>query len=309
VFSIGRNELEFRQLQTFKAVADHRSFHKAANAIHYAQSTVSAQIMALEEDLGVRLFERLGRSIVLTEVGKRLYQYTCKILELAEAARTELAETAQIAGSLTIRVPESFCAYRLPPVIADFHDRMPNVRLRFITCAQEGLGQDLRKGITDLAFLLAESIQSRDLRSEILGTERLVFVASPGHPLAGCDEFKTEMLAEQTLLLSRVDCSYRRLLEQMLQDIGREPKMILEFNSMAAIISIVKAGLGVTLTPEIAVRSDVKSNRLVILPWIEKEFEVAQLMIWHHEKWLTPVLKGFMDTTRDILKKGEIPES
>ena len=298
--------MEFRQLQTFKAVADHRSFHRAASTINYAQSTVSAQIMALEDDLGVRLFERLGRSIVLTEAGESLYQYASKMLELADAARTELTEKTEVAGSLTIRVPESFCAYRLPPVIANFHDHMPNVKLRFITCAQEGLGQDLRKGVTDLAFLLTESIQSKDLNSEILGTERLVFVAANDHPLVGRQNFRIEMLADQTILLSRADCSYRRILEQMLREKKCNPKIILEFNSMAAIVSNVIAGVGITLLPEIAVRAEVKSNQLAVLPWKKGDLEVAQLMIWHHEKWLTPVLKSFMDTTREVLKTGTI---
>ncbi|CAB1078585.1 LysR family transcriptional regulator [Alkalispirochaeta odontotermitis] len=296
--------MEFRQLQTFKAVADHRSFHKAANAIHYAQSTVSAQIMALEADLGVQLFERLGRSIVLTEVGASLYQYADKMLELAEAARADLTAKTHLTGSLTIRVPESFCAYRLPPVIAKFHARMPQVKLRFITCAQEGLGRDLRKGVTDLAFLLAETIQSKDLQAEILGTEKLVMIASPDHPLARRNRIRTEMLADQTLLLSRADCSYRRLLEQMMQDKGCQANIIIEFNSLAAIIANVIAGLGVTVIPQVAVEADVKSKRLVVLPWTESGLEVAQLMIWHHEKWLTPVLKHFMDTAREVLASG-----
>ncbi len=199
--------MEIRQLKTFKAVADHLSFHKAADAINYAQSTVSAQIMALEEDLGIPLFERLGRHIMLTEAGENLYQYACKMLELAEAARADLIEGVRLAGSLTIRVPESFCVHRLTPAVVEFHNRMPNVKLRFITCAQEGLKRDLRKGVTDLAFLLTESIQSKDLAVENLGTEHLVFVAAPNHPLSKIDKFEIDMLTDHTLLLSRVDCS------------------------------------------------------------------------------------------------------
>jgi len=94
--------MEIRQLKTFKAVVDHLSFHKAANAIHYAQSTVSAQIMALEEDLGIPLFERLGRRIMLTEAGENFYQYACKMLELAEAARADLTERVRMKGSLSL---------------------------------------------------------------------------------------------------------------------------------------------------------------------------------------------------------------
>jgi DNA-binding transcriptional LysR family regulator len=296
--------MEIRQLKTFKAVADHLSFHKAADAINYAQSTVSAQIMALEEDLGIPLFERLGRHIILTEAGENLYQYACKMLELAEAARTDLIEGVRLAGSLTIRVPESFCVHRLTPVVAQFHNRMPNVKLRFITCAQEGLKRDLRKGVTDLAFLLTESIQSKNLAVENLGTEHLVFVAAPNHPLSKIDKFEIDMFAYHTLLLSRVDCSYRRILEQILQDSRCEPKMVLEFNSVAAIIACVAAGIGVTLIPEIAVSRELELKSLVTLPWSESNIEVAQLMVWHQDKWLSPIMKMFMDTTREILKNS-----
>ena len=296
--------MEIRQLKTFKAVADHLSFHKAAAAINYAQSTVSAQIMALEADLGAPLFERLGRHILLTEAGKNFYQYASKILELAEAARADLMEGLRLAGSLTIRVPESFCAHRLPPVVTEFHIRMPHVKLHFITCAQEGLKRDLRKGITDLAFLLTESIQSKDLVAENLGTEDLVLVAAPDHPLLKNDKFEMDMFADHTLLLSRTDCSYRRILEQILQESRCEPKMILEFNSVAAIIECVAAGLGVTLIPEIAVRRELELKKLVSLPWSENSIEVAQLMIWHQDKWLSPIMEAFMDTVRNFLKNS-----
>ena len=294
--------MEIRQLKTFKAVADHLSFHKAADAINYAQSTVSAQIMALEEDLGIPLFERLGRHIMLTEAGENLYQYACKMLELAEAARADLIEGVRLAGSLTIRVPESFCVHRLTSAVVEFHNRMPNVKLRFITCAQEGLKRDFRKGVTDLAFLLTDSIQSKDLAVENLGTEHLVFVAAPNHPLSKIDKFEIAMLADHTLLLSRVDCSYRRILEQILQESRCEPKMVLEFNSVAAIIECVAVGLGVTLIPEIAVSRELELKNLVTLPWSESNIEVAQLMIWHQDKWISPIMKGFMDTAREVLK-------
>ena len=186
--------------------------------------------------------------------------------------------------------------------MAEFHNRIPNVKLRFITCAQEGLKRDLRKGVTDLAFLLIDSIQSKDLVIENLGTEYLIFVAAPNHPLSMIDKFEIDMLADHTLLLSRVDCSYRRILEQILQESRCEPKIVLEFNSVAAIIECVAAGLGVTLIPEIAVSRELALKNLVTLPWSESNIEVAQLMIWHKEKWLSPIMKGFMDTAREVLK-------
>ena len=86
-------------------------------------------------------------------------------------------------GSLTVRIPETFGTCYLPAVIKEFHSRFPKVQLRFVTCAHEGLQKDLRKGVTDLAFLLAESIQAADLMAEVLRFESVVLVASRDHPI------------------------------------------------------------------------------------------------------------------------------
>ncbi len=296
--------MEIRQLKSFWVVAERLSFHRAAQELNYAQSSISAQVMALEEELGVRLFDRLGRRVQLTPAGEALLPYAAKMLDLAAAARAEVTEEKQAAGSLTIRVPESFCVHRLPAVVARFRRRMPRVRLGFITCAQEGLRRDLQKGVTDLAFLLADSLAAADLCVQALGTERLVLVAPPGHRLAGVRGLALAELAGETLLLSRVDCSYRRLLEAELTAAGVAPGLVLEFNSVAAIITHVRAGLGLTLLPEVAARAELKRGGLAALAWPEEGLETACLMVWHRDKWLSPALTGFMAAAREVLLEG-----
>ena len=110
------------------------------------------------------------------------------------------------------------------------------------------------------------------------------------------------MLAEHTLLLSRADCSYRRIIEDMMRESGCAAGMVFEFNSVASIMACVTAGLGVTLIPEVAVRDAVGSGQLAVLPWAEDELETAQLMIWHRDKWLTPVMKEFMQAVRRVCR-------
>ena len=170
--------MEIRQLKTFQTVARFLSFNRAADELHYAQSSISAQIQALEEELGVQLFDRLGRRILLTEAGVRLLQYAEKILDLADEAPSGVVDSRELRGSLTIKVPETIGVHRMPPVISRFRSRYPKVRLRFVSCSHEGLQKDLRKGITDLAFLLTESIQAADLEAEMLGIEP----PGTGHP-------------------------------------------------------------------------------------------------------------------------------
>ena len=175
--------MEIRQLKSFRTVANLLSFNKAAEQLNYAQSSISVQIQTLEEELGIPLFDRLGKRVQLTENGTLLLQYANKILDLVDETNSAVTADKEPVGSLTVRIPESFGVQRLPPVIKAFHTKFPKVRLNFITCALEGLEKDLRKGVTDLAFLLAESISAQDLEVERLGFESVVLVASPHHPL------------------------------------------------------------------------------------------------------------------------------
>jgi DNA-binding transcriptional LysR family regulator len=293
--------MEIRQLRSFQAVANLLSFNKAADRLNYAQSSISAQIQALEEELRVQLFDRLGRRILLTEAGMQLLEYANKILDLVDESHSEMAGAKEPLGSLTIRIPETFGVQRLPAVIKEFHTRFPKVRLNFITCAHEGLEKDLRKGLTDLAFLLTESFQTADLLSETLGFESVVLVAGNDHPLAAKKAVHTRELARETILLSKVDCSYRKSFERLLHEEGIGKLIRLEFYSIEVIKRSVRAGVGITVLPEIAVAEEVAAQRLVILPWTEGPIEVALLMIWYRERWLSPTLKAFMEVTKQVL--------
>lgn len=295
--------MELRQLRTFQAVATLLSFNRAAERLHYAQSSISAQIQALEEGLDVKLFDRLGRRVVLTEAGECLLKYAEKILDLADETRAEVAGAKEPQGSLTIRIPETIGVHRLPPVIKKFRSRFPKVQLHFITCAHEALQKDLRKGLTDLAFLLTESIQAADLGVEVLGFESIVIVADPEHALASKPVVQTRDLEGETLLLSKVDCSYRRSFQQILDQEKVHLGTSLEFYSVEAIKRSVMAGVGISILPKVSVAEEVASGKLVVLTWEEGALEVANLMIWYKERWLSPTLLAFMEMTKEELSE------
>jgi DNA-binding transcriptional LysR family regulator len=293
--------MEVRQLRSFQTVANLLSFYKAADRLHYAQSSISAQIHSLEEELGTHLFDRLGKKVQLTETGSHLLQYANKILDMVDEAESEITAHREPSGSLTVRIPETFGTHRLPLVIREFHSRFPKVRLNFITCAHEGLAKDLRKGITDLAFLMAESVSASDLFVETLGFEPVVLVASPVHPLAAKSSVHTRDLAGNTILLSKVDCSYRKVFEQMLEQEEVEGTNKLEFYSVEVIKRTLMAGVGVAVLPEITVSEEVARKQMVILPWSEGKIDVALLMIWYRDRWVSPTLKAFMETTKMMM--------
>src|SRR5262245_28513989 len=121
--------MELRQLTTFRTLARTRSFTRTAAELDYVQSNVSAQIRALEGELGVRLFDRLGRRVVLTEAGHRLLDYAERVLTLVDEARAVVGEDDEVAGTITVGAPESLCTYRLPPVLREVRARHPRLRV------------------------------------------------------------------------------------------------------------------------------------------------------------------------------------
>ncbi len=197
--------MEFRQLRTFRVVADHLSFTRAAGQLHMAQSSVSAQIRALEEELAVRLFDRIGRRVLMTDAGSKLYDYARRVEGMTDEIRSEVAGEKYVRGNLTIRVPETLAEVYMPQVVERFYQLHPEVKLIFINCSDRQLREELNSGRIDLAFLIVDSVNFGDVHLHMLKTEALALVSGPSHPLARQQRVKLSHLNGQTLLLPKTD--------------------------------------------------------------------------------------------------------
>ncbi len=197
--------MEFRQLKTFRIVADNLNFTKAAQQLFMAQSSVSAQIKTLEEELEIKLFDRIGRRVLLTDAGLKLYDYARRMEEMSLEIRSELTDSRYSRGSLTIRVPETLAVNYMPQIVSRFHQTNPKVTLNFINCSDRQLREELNSGRIDLAFLMTDSIGFNDVSVRMLKTEDLVMVSGPSHPLSQKNHFNLEDLEGQTLLLPKTD--------------------------------------------------------------------------------------------------------
>lgn len=293
--------MELRQLKTFQAVGKLLSFNQAAEALNYAQSTVSVQVRALEEEFGVPLFDRLGKRIVLTEAGQSLMRYAQKMLDIEEETLSEVSGRSQPQGSLSIRSPQSIATYCLPEVLSKFRSRYPRIHFDINSCAYHSLEHELKSGITDVAFLLAESIGARDLKSEVLGIQKLVIVGAAGHALADKSAMALSDLAGEAVILPKHDCSYRMIFEQILTEERIKTASLIEMNSVEAIKQSVIKGIGVAILPEISIKKEIEQKELAVLPWTEEMLETAVIMIWHKDKWISPTLQAFMNLARDVI--------
>lgn len=291
--------MELRQLETFRAVATALSFTRAAAALDYAQSSVTAQIQALEAELGVRLFDRLGRRVALTDAGERLLEYAERLLRLAEEARAALTNGGEPAGTLTIGAPETVLTYRLPSVLQRFRTRFPRVRLLFRPTPNAELQRAIGEGVLDVGFGLGEPMQSRSLEAELLGTEPLAIVAAPEHPLAAAARVEPGQLQRETLLLTRPGCGYRALFLSTLAAEGAPPAGSLDFGSVEAIKQCVAAGLGIAALPRVAVASELGDGQLVALAWSGPALAVAIQLLWHPARAWSPPLRAFLEIARE----------
>jgi len=294
--------MELRQLRTFQTVARLMNFNRAADALNYAQSTVSAQIKLLEEELGVSLFDRLGKRIVITEAGQKLMRYAQKMIDIEKETLTEISNSETLIGSISVRAPQSVGTYLLPSVLQQFQSQYPRVGFDVSSCALFTLGQELRSGIIDVAFLLAESVNAADLTAELIRIEPLVFVSDSNHVLTKSVGMTFRDLNGQSILLPKHDCSYKMQFEEMLTAEKIRPSVMMEFNSIEAIKQCVIKGLGITVIPEIAVKEELAQEKLKKIPWLDEPMETGVLMIRHKDKWISPALQAFMDICRETMK-------
>ncbi|WP_030755263.1 LysR family transcriptional regulator [Streptomyces griseus] len=293
--------MELRLLATFEKVAEVLSFTRAAAELGYAQSSVTAQIKALETSLGAGLFDRLGGHIRLTPAGERLLPYARRMAELAEEARTAVAD-GEAAGTITVGTMESLTTYRLPPLLEYVHHRHPGVRLSLRPTLGDATRQALRQGTYDLGFLMEADTEHDGLESEVLAPEPLVLVAAPGHPLAGRTGLAPADLTGAGLVGTEPGCAYRDLFEAELTGPGAAAPAFLEFGTIEASKRAVASGLGIALLPRITVQEELASGALVALGW-EPPFTLFTQLAWRRGKRLPAHVRLFVEQARRLARE------
>ncbi len=298
--------MELRQLNTFRMVASTLNFSRAAEALNYVPSNVTMQIKALEEELGVRLFDRLGKQLVLTTAGKRFLTHVQEVLNKLDEARSVVLDNEDLNGTLTISANEVLCAYRLPVVFHLFRSRYPGVRLIFRSVPNQQLKQTLFEGTADVVFMLDEPIRSTGLAVEPLVEETFRFFAAPDHPLAKRTELKLEDFHGEVFLTNEKGCTYRTMFDRSFEQGGIDTITYLEFQNAEAIKQCAITGIGIAFLPEITAKAEVERGELVALPWQIPDLHVYTQMGWHKDKWLSPIIQSFIEAAREVIAvKGE----
>jgi LysR family hydrogen peroxide-inducible transcriptional activator len=250
--------MELHQLRYFCAVAEAGSFSRAAEQSHVSQPSLSQQIMKLEDELGARLFDRLGRSVRLTETGQTFLPRARAVLRELEAARGDVVEQKDsIGGSVTIGVIPTVAPYFLPQRLTRFSRKYPQVQLTVIEEITPALLELLRASKVDLA-ILALPIRGHEFESFPLLTEPLFAALPQGHKLAKRRSLSLKDLRSQPFLLLRDGHCFRDTAVAACDRARLHPQIIFESGQFSSLLSMVGAGMGVSIVPEMAI--DKKSR-------------------------------------------------
>jgi DNA-binding transcriptional LysR family regulator len=297
--------MEVRQLQIFRTLAEELNFTRTAEKVHTVQSNVTAQIKALEDELGTPLFDRLGRRVTLTDAGRNFLPFASQALAAMDQGQRAIETGAEPSGPLRIGAPESVLTYRLPQVLHAFRRHFPHVELIFSPYIGTAFALELEAGKLDMAITMTDSKPSLNIKSVHLRTEQVFLLADPSHPLASKPTVKPSDLVGQNLLLTESGCSYREKLDRILALANIRPANITEFSSVEAIKQCISLGMGLGLLPAIAVARELRQHHLKALNWAGPSLDIATRIIWHKDKWVSPAMAAFTKMVKDKLEDPE----
>ncbi|HLI07683.1 MAG TPA: LysR family transcriptional regulator [Ktedonobacteraceae bacterium] len=257
--------LNLHQLATFQVVAKHCSYVRAAEELHFSQPAVSAQIRQLEETLGVKLFDQIGRRTHLTQAGEELYRYSQKIFSLIdETLETMEALRSPHYGRLSVGADTTVGTYVIPDLLGKFHKSYPEVEITLEVVNRSTLVDALLNNRVDLA-VMGRVPDEVPVTIEPFKPNELVLIASPTHRLAGRKNVPFEELAREHFLMREVGSGTRAALETVFQEEGLPLLVSMQVGNNSAIKQGVAAGLGIALISRAAIDMELETNRLTIL--------------------------------------------
>lgn len=289
-------------LQALRSVARHGSFSRAARELHLTQPAVSMQIRQLERQLGLPLFERVGKRTFPTKAGELLLTHADRALRELETA-VELVRQLQgvVAGRLRLGTSASFSIYLLPSALQRFRARYPRTELVVVTgnapeIARAVAGNELDVGILSLP------VRERELAVSPLYRDELVAIAPPERRWPRGTRVTATALAREPLILFEPGATLRRLIDDWFQRAGAAPAPPMALNNTEAIKKLVETGLGFSVTSWFAAKAEVRAGRLAaarLSPALVREIGI----VLRRDRPRTPVLDAFLGTL-EVLRRS-----
>ncbi len=293
--------MELKYLQTFKTILETGSFIGAARKLSYTQSTVTFQIQQLENELSVKLFEKIGRRMVLTQVGRDILPYVDTILQNVGQLKNYGKNEMDLRGELHVAMPESLLTYKMQPVIQAFRAHAPNVRMSLRTLNCYTIREQVVNGHVDMGIHYDVGGYGTSMIIDKLDDYSLVLIASPELKDSDCDFITHNQRKDVCLLINDRESIYHKMFDGYLRDTNIVLDGIMEVGSIEAIKRSVVSNLGVAFLPRFVVHEELEQGIVKEIKTQMNNKIITAVCIHHKNKWITPAMELFIRLSRQYL--------
>lgn len=295
--------MELKYLNTFRVIVEEGSFTKAAKRLNYTQSTITFQIGQLEQELSAKLFERIGRKMVLTKAGERLIPYVEDVLSSLERLQDFNEDLSSLKGDLKIGVGETLLSYKLPPVLKAFHSKAPNANifLRSMNCYD--IRDELLNGTIDIGVFYNDvggfgtSLETTPLR-----TYKTVLVSSPAVKERFSDFITPNQKIPVPFIINEPNCIFRQIFEEYLRKKSIMTDHTIELWSISTIKQLVQNDMGITFLPKFTVEEELEQGTLAEIPTELSDTAITAAVGFHKNKWVSPLMKLFSELCQAMIE-------
>lgn len=282
--------MDLRDLTTFTKIIQLGSFAKAAEALNYAPSTVTAQIKALEKEYGV-LFERNAFGVSLTQRGQALLPIINQMLELNRSMREIVQDDTKIAGTLRLGTVETLCVHVLPNILRYFQKYYPQVDFSICIAPSSELREMLLTNQVDLILSIEQVQNNENFCCGWSRKEKINLVAADQHPLANKDNCELSELVQYPLVLSEKGCGYRQYLLECFREKKLKPNVFLEVGNTELIKNFILSGFAIGYLPRLTLQQELHEKKVHILSVPGLDAPMVSQLLYLKGISLTPVMK------------------
>lgn len=298
--------MDLTQLETFLAVAEERSFSRAATRLHRTQPAVSQVIRKLEESVGETLFDRAARDGSLTAAGTLLRDYALRLLALRREAVAALDELKNLErGHLQLAANEYTCLYLLPAIDA-FRREYPHIEVTVQRMLASHIPEELTRRSFELGVISFRP-DPAEIRTIAVYGDNLDFIVSPSHPLAAAKRVSIRDLGKENFIAHNVASPLRRKVIEAFQRHRTPLNMVIELPTIEAIKRFVAMGNGVALVPHLSVARELETGDLVRIPVEDLEVRRVLRLAGRRHGTLSYAAKAFLGTLKKLAEKQGPP--
>lgn len=298
--------MDIHRLEVFCKLVELQSFTKAADAVFLTQPTVSEHIRALEETVGEKLVDRLGREVLPTPAGKILYQYARRIIQIRDEAIQALQKfRGNLAGHLLIGASTIPGTYILPGCIGSFKSKHPSIQITLKISSSGEVAERVLDGSMELGLIGAKWDDRRIVSEEIFSDE-LILAVYPDHPLAQSKEVDLSALSDQPFILRERGSGTRMVMSRALEAAGFDPatlKVVAEMGSTEAVRQGIKARIGISILSSKAVAEDLERGTLFGLTIKNVRLYRPFYLVQRKSRQISPLGTAFLNHLRMTAKE------